>query len=208
MINPTLLLDEYLTRAVNLDITSKCVLKCPKCIRQNKDTSAARDITKEQYAKVCKTFKTQDWCGQQGDCIYHPEFHDLCDIAMDHGCYIIIHTNGFGKKEKWWETTYEKLHPDRSVFFFAMDGLPSNTNIYRVNQDGHSVLNAMRMGVEKGHRIVWKYIVFSYNENNIDEAAKIAAENGIEFRLVKSSRWDTIQFDPLKPKNKRLYLER
>jgi len=208
MINPTLNLDEYLSRPINMDITSKCVLKCPKCMRQTHDTSAARDITPEQYIKVCKTFKNQDWCGQQGDCIYHPKFHELCDIAMNHDCFIIIHTNGFGKKEKWWDITYEKLYPHRSVFFFGMDGLPSNSNIYRVNQDGYSVLETMKKGVEKGHRIVWKYIAFSYNENDIDEAREIAYKNQIEFRLVKSSRWNQKDPDPLKPQNIKLFLER
>ena len=36
----------------------------------------------------------------------------------------------------------------------------------------------------------WKYIVFKYNQNNIDEAKSLAEHNGIKFKLVKSSRYD------------------
>ena len=44
----------------------------------------------------------------------------------------------------------------------------------------------------------WQYIIFKYNENDIEEAAKMAEDAGIVFTIVKSTRWDK-PFDPLKP---------
>lgn len=206
IVNPTFTPHTYFERKLNLDITSKCVLKCPKCIRQHRDISLARDITPQNYEKICKVFKVQDWCGQQGDCIYHPRFHELCDIAMMHNCYVYVHTNGFGKKDKWWETTFEKLSVNNSTFIFAIDGLPETSGLYRINQDGEEVLEVMKQGVERGHQIIWKYIAFSYNENDINKASQIALDNGIKFYLVKSSRWNQEGQDLYKPKNKDLFL--
>ena len=49
---------------------------------------------------------------------------------------------------------------------------------------------------------VWQFIIFNYNEDNIEEAKKMALENGLEFILVQSSRWrdDDGKPDPLRPK--------
>jgi hypothetical protein len=48
---------------------------------------------------------------------------------------------------------------------------------------------------------IWQYIVFAYNENNIEEAKKIATSHGIKFMIVTSSRWKKDTFDPLMPTN-------
>jgi hypothetical protein len=47
----------------------------------------------------------------------------------------------------------------------------------------------------------WQYIIFSYNENDIDEARKIAQNNGVNLNLTYSSKWFS-EDDPLMPKNK------
>ena len=38
--------------------------------------------------------------------------------------------------------------------------------------------------------VYWQYIVFKYNEDNLDKAAKMAKENNITFVKLISSRWD------------------
>ena len=48
---------------------------------------------------------------------------------------------------------------------------------------------------------VWQYIAFSYNEDHIEQAKKLAKENGVRFMLLQSSRW-TDNNDPYKPKKK------
>jgi hypothetical protein len=56
----------------------------------------------------------------------------------------------------------------------------------------------MVRGVKAGNNICWQYIVFSYNEDNIDEAKAMAEDNGINFMLLESSRWYS-EDDALKP---------
>ena len=55
-------------------------------------------------------------------------------------------------------------------------------------------------------KVKWQYIVFNYNENNIEEARQMAKDNNLVFEVQKSSRfWED---DPLMPKNKEYYIER
>ena len=55
-----------------------------------------------------------------------------------------------------------------------------------------------KKAAKAGLKVRWQYIVFKYNENNIDEAKSMAKENGIEFELNSSSRWSGPD-DPLRP---------
>ena len=62
----------------------------------------------------------------------------------------------------------------------------------------------MKIGVKMGLIIRWQYIVFNYNENNIEEARQLAKDNGIQFAVIYSGRWNTK--DTYKPKNPNYYL--
>ena len=46
---------------------------------------------------------------------------------------------------------------------------------------------------------MWQYIVFKYNQDDIDEAVELAAEHDIEFYLIHSGRWKS-KDDPLMPR--------
>ena len=59
----------------------------------------------------------------------------------------------------------------------------------------------MKLGRKMNVNIVWQYIVFKYNQNDIDTAKKIAIDNNIEFKLSYSSRWDG-EMSKLKPDEK------
>ena len=72
-----------------------------------------------------------------------------------------------------------------------LDGLPEESCLYRINQDGEKLFEVMKMGADKGLRIEWQYIVFSYNENHIEEANDMARDHGIEFviEILRKMEW-------------------
>ena len=63
----------------------------------------------------------------------------------------------------------------------------------------------MKLGASLGHKVVWQWIPFSFNEHQIPEARLIAKRYNIQFLIFKSERWD--KDDPMKPSNKELYIE-
>jgi hypothetical protein len=83
-------------------------------------------------------------------------------------------------------------------WIFGIDGLPKDSHVHRVNQNGEAVFEKMVEGAKLGNNILWQYIVFKYNENDIEEATQLARDNNIKFVLLESSRW-LGEDDPLRP---------
>lgn len=191
---------EYIRRRVNLDITHRCMLQCSKCMRAFKPGLWKRgtDISLENYTKICKCFPRILMCGQMGDPIYHPQFHNLLEITKAHNCALGISTNGHGKKDNWWDTSFELSKEIKNIeWIFGVDGLPKDSHKYRVGQDGEAVWQQMIKGAARGLHITWQYIVFSYNENDIEEAQKMANDHNIILKVTESSRW--FEEDDMRP---------
>jgi MoaA/NifB/PqqE/SkfB family radical SAM enzyme len=202
---------DYKFSYVNLDITNKCVLECPKCPRQTDGDLYKRgqDLSLNDFEKIAKFFPNITFCGQMSDPIYHPNFLQILKICNKHSARLTIATNGFGKKDDWWEEAFflTSNHSRLKVkWVFGLDGLPDESSLYRINQDGEKVFETMCKGVKMDCNIHWQYIVFKYNEDHIEQAEQMALDNGITFLLMKSSRWDNNKVDLLKPSE--MYLER
>lgn len=182
--------------SINLDITHRCLLQCPKCMRQKHPGLHKRgsDITLESMYKISKSFKNIIFCGQMGDPIYHPKFLQILEICKNNNVSIL--TNGQGKNINWWEEA--AFISSKQHWAFALDGLPHESHLYRIGQDGNSVFDTMKHLASLGSNVLWKYIVFKYNQDSIPEARKLAEDNNIDFLLIESSRWDK-PYDKYKP---------
>jgi len=181
---------EYYTRDLNIDISNKCKLACPVCDRQVDPSMVARakDISLEDYQKLLDSFSNISMCGQISDPIYHPKFIKLLEMSktLDR---LTISTNGTGKTEKWWRTAFQQSIDNGNVTWrFALDGLPEESHIYRVGQDGLQVWEMMKLGAKMGANIRWQYIPFLYNQDHIKQARNMARKHGIMFYLKISSR--------------------
>jgi pyruvate-formate lyase-activating enzyme len=137
-------------------------------------------------------------CGNYGDPIYHPEFHDLVSNLKARGCNIGITTNGSYRSAEWWQQLISKLDATDQVIF-SVDGIPENFTQYRVNADWQSIQQAMLICANSSVHTVWKYLVFSYNQHDIETADQLRSQLGLsEFRVSLSDRFDQ-QTEHLKP---------
>jgi len=190
----------YFYNDINLDITHRCVLQCSRCLRQQHPGMHKRghDISISSFEKISKHFHNINFCGQMGDCIYHPKFLTLLNVAYNNNVKVKCHTNGHGKGIEWWKRAFKY---DNIEWIFALDGLPKDSHLYRVNQDGEAVFKIMKYGASLNKNITWSYIVFKYNEDNIEECKQLAKDNNMKFNLVMSSRWEdkTVGTDVYKP---------
>ena len=191
---------------INLDITHRCTLQCQRC---NRAIFAARglkvpgeDMTMENFKKIIDYFEEVYFCGQISDPIFHPQFIEFLKLLK--GRKTVIHTAASHKKEEWYKKAFE-ANTD-AYWTFGIDGLPKDSHKYRKNQDGEYLFKMACMASKMGLLVKWQYLIFSYNENDIEEARKMAKDNNIILELQKSSRfWEG---DPLMPKNKDYYIER
>jgi MoaA/NifB/PqqE/SkfB family radical SAM enzyme len=135
--------------------------------------------------------------GTYGDPIYHSDFLNLIHWIKQQGARILLVTNGSYKTKEWWETLVGMLDSNDSITF-SIDGIPENFTNYRVNADWDSIKIGIRESVKGSVQTLWKYIPFSFNENNIEQARQLSIELGVDkFEIHPSDRWD--ENDNLKP---------
>ena len=195
----------YLTHAINLDICNSCLLKCPRCARQNvtDDRLFGDNISLERMNKLSKLFHYLNFCGTYSDPIYHPNFKEILKLCISNNNDIVIYTNGHGKTDKWWKDVINICGDYKNIGWgFALDGLPKDSHIYRVGQDGEAVWERMKQFNSNGINVIWQYIVFKYNEADMEAAKKLAKDNNINIDFKASNRWeDDDELKPLSPQH-------
>ena len=194
---PTLIGNFY-RKPINLDITNRCPLECPACMRQgswyDKIRYKYKEMSISELLTIIKTFYYIEFCGQQSDPLAHPDILEF--IFLCRGRKLDIHTATSHKSKEFYKEAFE-MSGKNTTWIFGLDGLPEESHKYRINQNGVHLFEMMKMGVSMGVNICWQYIVFNYNQDHISVAEDMSEKEGIEFRLTFSSRWDTISF--LKP---------
>jgi len=182
----------------NLDITYKCPLECPFCVRQleggKERIKESGEMTMTELKMVISKARHISFCGQISDPIYHSKFDQVMKLVSEnpHKSFS-INTNGTRKKPEWWKKMYSLSHKNVS-WIFGLDGADQEAaNIYRVNTRFDEVLEAMKLGASMGVAVVWQFIVFKHNEHQIELAKQIAKDNGIDLQILKSNRWHLIE---------------
>jgi MoaA/NifB/PqqE/SkfB family radical SAM enzyme len=178
----------------HIEPTSKCILECPLCDRtwfyEKFKKRLSHEINIEHLLNFFKgTSPFVSMCGNNGDPIYHSEFHKLCRELKKINSTIEIVTNGSGKKKEWWEGLCYILSSNDNITF-SIDGLEDTNHLYRVNAKWNSIMDAINTVVKYDIDTTWKFIVFKHNQHQIEDAKKLSLELGIKnFDVVLSDRW-------------------
>ncbi len=194
-------------KSFNLEITNRCTLACPECFRTN-NPWIKQNLTDLPLSVLENVFPLADrdqfkglrinLCGAYGDCIYHREFHNVIRYLKTAGLTLCVETNGSHRKPGWWEKTCEILDQN-DVINFSVDGLEDTNHIYRINARWQDIITAMKLCASKVP-VTWKFILFSHNEHQVEEAKALAKEIGVrDLTFKKSGRFR--QEDPLAPRN-------
>ena len=115
----------------------------------------------------------------------------MCD---ENKTKVRIATVGSGKSDAWWDEAYS-YNVGTSAWYFGVDGIDKKSELYRVGSDFDDVWKRMKQGRDLGHVIVWQYIIFGYNEHEIDRAIEIAKEENFSIVFVNTNRG----FNPTHP---------
>lgn len=189
-------------RSVNLDLTHRCAIECPNCPRQfiyrNKGLKVpGQDLSDSNFEKIVNFMQYIDFEGQYSDPVHHPKFIEFLEKSYAKKVRVEIHNASSVKSLKWYIKAF-KAHP-YARWVFSIDGLPKDSHQYRINQDGEKLFNIMKESVNYLEiKPTWQYIVFRYNQNDIDEAIQLADSIGVNFYKLISSRWSGPN-DPYKP---------
>ena len=186
-------------KSVHLELSSKCVLKCPRCPRTELDLDRVnQEITYDDFKlgfpeDTLNQIEHFIFCGDIGDPIYATEFLEIVEyIKQNSKTRIRIVTNGSYKKPIWWERLGQLLDYNDSVTF-SVDGWDNvSNNQYRINSDFDSIvagITALRQSSDC--RIRWSTIYFSFNQYKINDIRALAKSLGCnQLQTVKSSKFD------------------
>ena len=126
------------------------------------------------YFQHCVTF-----CGQISDPIYNPNFLEFLKILDGTGRGVRIATAGQSQRNvhtrEWWEEAFT-YGMNENAWYFGVDGIDKKSELYRIGSDRDAVWETMRLGKSMGAVIVWQFIVFGYNEHEIEIAKQMAAD--------------------------------
>lgn len=184
---------------IHIELSSKCVLKCPRCPRTELllDT-LNQEVSLEEFKvgfpiSTLSKIKHILFCGDIGDPIYATEFLEIVEyIKHNSTSRLHIVTNGSYKKANWWQKLGSLLDYNDLVTF-SVDGWDNNSNnLYRVNSDFDSiVLGIKTLRASSECLIQWSAIYFSFNQDKINLMRDLAKDLGCnEFQTVKSSKFD------------------
>ena len=88
--------------------------------------------------------------------------------------YLSIHTAATVKNKKfdWYKKINEIYAINDTYWKLGLDGFPDVSHIYRTNQDSEFLFDTMVKLKELGANVEWQYIIFSFNEHQIEDAKK------------------------------------
>lgn len=183
---------------INLDIWNKCTLQCMQCHRQNPTfiQAHAKPMSMSDWKKIADHYKNFiNFCGQVSDPVLHPQFDKILKDTYDKNIRTKVSTAVSQKPLDWYIKCF-KANRD-ATWVFGLDGLPHQSHIYRKNQDGEKLFEIMKIARNIGLRVIWQWIIFKYNQNDIDHGIVLAKSYGMEFMLTQSNRWRNMEH--LKP---------
>ena len=180
-----------LSKTINIDTGNKCTLKCPSCMRQNSvshDLGGAHltlDIVKNLVESG--QFTLLIFCGQISDPMVHPNMVPILEYCR-HKVKVEMIVAASHKPERYWRECFA-ANPE-AKYIFGIDGLPSKSHLYRINQDGEKLFDMMLIAAyEFKMEPTWMHIIFKYNEDEIDQCRELAKQHNIKFTVVKSGRF-------------------
>ena len=190
-----------LKRGLNIDISFRCPLECYACDRQrgyrNKGFSVpGQDMTIEQFEKIIHCFHKISFAGNLSDPTGNKKLIDFLKICYEHNKSTHIMTAATHRPFDWYIKAFE-VNP-KARWTFGIDGLPDESCLYRINQDGEKLFKIMKTCREMGLQTKWQYIIFKYNEDHIEQAKQLAKDIDVVFELVYSGRFSSVT-DPYRP---------
>jgi MoaA/NifB/PqqE/SkfB family radical SAM enzyme len=206
---------------LHVEVSSKCVLKCPRCPRTelkedhpqiNRDYSLV-EFQEIFHQDVLPQIKYLSFCGDIGDPIYATDFLEIVGYVKttSPGTQVNIVTNGSYKRPEWWRELGSFLN-EKDRVTFSIDGWDDASNkIYRVNSDWDSIITGLKtLSASSDVNLRWSTILFRFNMHRAEEIRKLASDMGVDqFDLVRSMKFgsndprylDSQGVDSLEPNN-------
>ena len=199
---------------LHVENTSICNAACPMCERNvlgEGTTVAPKSLSMAQFSEINPSEYTKIYfCGNLGDpCGDNGLLDKISYIkSINPDCTVGINTNGSIQNPVWWTKCAALLSGRLDYVVFSIDGLEDTNHLHRYNVVWHKVINNARAFISAGGSAHWDMLAFAHNTHQIEQCKELARELGFNwFRVKETDRWDTFQFDNIKPASEYNYID-
>lgn len=191
-------------RSMHAELTDKCNAGCAMCPRyvdfgaKVNPNLPLTEVTVEDFRRwfppsfVGQMIKFYA-CGNYGDPIVARDCLDIYQYLRSANDAIILgmHTNGSARTPDWWAALGATMNKEgRDFCTFSIDGLADTNHLYRRRTDFDRIMANVQAFIGAGGIAHWDFIVFDYNEHQVEEARDLARRMGFEnFNIKRTTRW-------------------
>lgn len=182
--------------SLHIELTNRCTLECPACPRTVwkdivKKPVIKKDLDLEAFAKFLdcpsgKKIKTLILCGDYGDSIYYPRLIEFIQRFRDRT--FEIQTAGSHRSIEFWKELNTVLTEKDSIIF-GIDGLEDTNHLYRKNSNWNSIMTGLDIMVLGPAKVYWQTIIFSFNQDKLENIKNFAESKGTKFFTLTTSRF-------------------
>ena len=185
----------YKVETVHLEPTQLCQASCPMCDRNKNggevnqhlvNKSLTIDEVKKIFSKsFLRSLKSIYMCGNHGDPILAQDCLEMIKYFRESNpdIHLQITTNGGARKPEWWEELAQYIN----FVNFSVDGLEDTNHLYRQGVNWRILENNMQAFTDAGGTARWTFLVFNYNEHQVEEAKEYSQLLGVKKFIVKKS---------------------
>lgn len=178
---------------LGVEVTNRCNLKCPLCLRSSNPNRMSGDMKWENYVNLIDSFSPflfQVRLHGNGEPTLHPSLPEMVKYAHQKGIYTNFHTNGNLLTKRLINALIDSKLDEVNI---ALDGISEETySQYRVGGSCKRVMDGVTMfcNVKKEHnsrtpRINLQFLIMGHNEHEIPQVKAFAAETGVNRLYLK-----------------------
>jgi len=210
---------------IHAELTDKCNSGCPMCPRYINNGSGSNphlpntEVTFGQFQewfqpKFVRGLRKFLSCGNYGDPASAKDMLEIYRYLRKTNPHIglAVNTNGSVRTKDWWKELGSLMkNPFMDYCTFSIDGLEDTNHLYRRNTNFKKIMENARAFIQAGGVAHWDYIVFDYNEHQVEKARELAVQMGFQnFNIKKTTRWHLYknnrgEFDVRDKNNQYLY---
>lgn len=182
--------------SIDFEPTTSCNLRCPECPSGLRKFSRPTGmLEKSLFEKTIDEMSSTSFYLMfyfQGEPFLNSAFFEMVRYAKSKKYYVATSTNAHYLTEKNCQKVIDS-GLDRMII--SIDGIGQGTYAkYRVGGSYEKVIEGTKRMVEtkrkssRGPHIIWQFIVFQHNEDQIEEIKKLGEEIGVDEVRIKSAQ--------------------
>jgi MoaA/NifB/PqqE/SkfB family radical SAM enzyme len=212
----------YYPGVLQFEISSNCNAQCPGCARNlfvpSDDPDVNTDITNIQIIthpdipknvyldlevfkgifsdRVKQKLGFIEFIGSIDDPLMHPQFLEMLEFITNSvpGVRTVIHSNASLRTPEYFTEMAKILKGSSHKFAFSIDGLEDTNHLYRRNTKWNKIIENARAFISAGGNASWQYLIFPWNQHQVDDAKSMAKEMGFTDFRARNNRGLNLDF--------------